>query len=222
MQGFDRRADSTRETTNKAVQILQKLVEEYPDVPDYRYDLSETYAIEDDRGPFFPKATDSTARKRSLETLEKALAISEELVAEHPNIPDYAVSQVFIRLRLANILQESDRSGAESNLRKALDLQSALVRRYPKTFTYKFGMAIIYESLAVLLEKRGVLSEARCMLQASIDALKELSQNDPKAPPLRGILAHHYMSLAELLRRMGEKQAAADAEAQARNLRPGP
>jgi tetratricopeptide (TPR) repeat protein len=222
MQGFGRRTDSTRENTNKAVKILQKLVEEYPDVPDYRYDLSETYAMQEDRGPFSAEATDSTARKRSRETLEKALAISEELVAEHPNIPDYAVSQVFIRLRLANVLQESDRSGAESNLRKALDLQSALVRHYPKTHSYKFGMALIYESLAVLLEKRGVLSEARCMLQASIDALRELSQNDPKAPPLQGIIAQHYRSLADLLRRMGEKQAAADADAQARNLRPGP
>jgi serine/threonine protein kinase len=221
-QAFGRRADSTRENTNKAVKILQKLVEEYPDVPDYRYDLSETYAIEDARGPFSPEATDSAARKRSRETLEKALAISEELVAEHPNIPDYAVSQVFIRLRLANIIQESDRTQAESNLHKALDLQSALVRRYPKTSTYKFGMAIIYESLAGLLEKGGNLSEARSMLQASIDALKELSQNDPKGPPIRGILAQHYRSLAELLRRMGEKQAAADAEAQARSLRPGP
>ena len=129
---------------DKAIQIMQKLVEEYPDVPDYSYDLCETYAIEADRSqfssrqeiragggysrppdPFSSEAADSAARQRSREMLEKALAISEELVAKHPNIPDYAVSQVFIRLRLAGITQESDRAGAESNLRKALDLQSA-------------------------------------------------------------------------------------------------
>jgi hypothetical protein len=59
------------------------------------------------------------------------------------------------------------------------------------------------------------------MLQASIDSLTELLPNDPKAALLRGILAHQYMSLADLLRHMGEEQAAADAASQAENLRPG-
>jgi tetratricopeptide (TPR) repeat protein len=239
---FDRRPDSAVQPDDKAIQIMQKLVEEYPDVPDYSYDLSETYAIEAARSQFASEtgdsrrradipvrpdpsssqATDSAARQRSLDMLEKALAISEELVAKHPNIPDYATSQVLIRLRLAGIIQESDQAGAESNLRKALDLQSALARRYPKTSSYKFEMAMIYESLAGLLETRGVLPEARSMLQDSIDALKELSQNDPKGPPINRILADHYMSLADLLRRMGEDKAATDADAKARNLRPGP
>ncbi len=220
-QRFGPSRDSTPETAIKAIQILQKLVEENPDVPDYSYDLSETYAIEAARNRFSREAADSAARQRSREMLEKALSISEELVAKHPNIPDYAASQVFIRLRLAGMLQESDQAGAESNLRKALDLQSTLVRRYPRTTSYKFGMAMIQESLAGLLDERGILPEARSMLQASIASLKELSQNDPKGPPLRGILAHDYMSLADLLRRMGEDQAAAEAAAQARDLRPG-
>jgi serine/threonine protein kinase len=239
---FGRRPDSVPQTANKAIQIMQKLVEEYPDVPDYSYDLSETYAIEAARNQFASEAgeprrkadipvrsdpssseaADPAARQRSREMLEKALAISEELVARHPNIPDYAVSQVFIHLHLAGITQESDRAGAEANLRKALDLQSALARRYPKTTSYKFGMAMIYESLALLLDKQDDLPEARSMLQASIASLTELSQSDPKGPPINGILAHHYMSLADLLRRMGENQAASEADAQARNLRPGP
>jgi tetratricopeptide (TPR) repeat protein len=149
---FGRRPDSTSPARDKAIKILQKLVEECPDVPDYRYDLCETYAMENDRGPFSPRGKDRPAGRQSRETLEKALAISEELVAEHPNIPDYAASQVFIRLRLADTLWDSDQSGAESNLRKALELQAALVRHYPRTYSYKFGSALIHESLAKLLE----------------------------------------------------------------------
>ena len=83
-------------------------------------------------------------------------------------------------------------------------------------------MAMIYESLAMLLDKQDELPEARSMLQASIASLTELSQIDPKGPPINGILAHQYMSLADLLRRMGENQAAADADTQAREMRPGP
>jgi hypothetical protein len=92
--------------------------------------------------------------------LDEALAISDGLVAEHPNIPDYAVSQVQIRLRLAYILWQSDPSGTETHLRKALDLQSALARRFPQNFFYKLEMARIRESLAKLLDKRDRLLEA--------------------------------------------------------------
>jgi eukaryotic-like serine/threonine-protein kinase len=238
---FGRRPDPAADTADKAIQIMQKLVEEYPDVPDYSYDLSETYAIEAARNLFSAepgdsprrsddtarpvasssKTTDPTARQRSLDMLGKALAISEELVAKHPNIPDYVASQVLIHLRLADIIQENDKAGAESNLRKALDLQSALARRYPKTSSYKFGMAMICEWLAGLLEARGTLPEARSMLQGSIDALKELSQSDPTGSPVNAVLAHNYMNLSDLLRRMGEDQAAAEAAASARSLRPG-
>jgi tetratricopeptide (TPR) repeat protein len=219
-QGFDGGPDFTKGTMDKAIQILQKLVEEYPDVTDYRYDLSETYAAQDNRRPPLSNKQNPNADRQSREMLEKALAISEELVAEHPNIPDYAASQVFIRLRLARIIWENDQSGTESSLRKALDLQSALVRHYPKTHHYKFGLALINESLAELLQQSGKLSEARDKLQESITLLKDLSKNDPNAPPLRGVIAHHFMSLADLLRLMGEEQAAADASRQARDLRP--
>ena len=223
---FGRTGDAAPEATERAIEILQKLVQEYPEVADYSYDLSETYAMQAARSLLFAEGNDSRGRadtpvrplpssseaddpavgQRSRELLEKALAISEDLVAKHPNIPDYASSQVFIRLRLAGILRESDQAGSESNLRKALDVQSALVRRYPRTTSYKFGMSMIQESLSALLEEQDNLPEARTMLQASIASLAELSQADPKGPPLRGILARHYLSLADLLRRMGEGQ----------------
>ena len=230
------------QTANKAIQIMQKLVEEYPDVPDYSYDLSETYAIEAARSPFSSEAGDCAGgrtflsapsrppRRRRTRPPGSARARCSKKPWPYPrnswrNIPTFRIMRprrFSFACALAGIIQESDQAGAESNYRKALDLQSSLVRRYPKTSSYKFGMAMIYESLAGLLEARGVLPEARSMLQDSIASLKELSQSDPKGPPISGILAHNYMSLADLLRRMGEDQAAADADAQARDLRPGP
>jgi tetratricopeptide (TPR) repeat protein len=214
---FGRGPDSSSDAANKATKMLQELVQEYPDVPDYRYDLCQTYTMLNARRAFSPGGADPSQR----ETLDKALAISEELVAEHPNVPDYAVSQVHIRLSLAAILGKSDPTDAEACLRKALALQSALVRRFPRTSSYKFSMAIICDSLAGFLQERGRLPEARAMLQASIAALKEFLKNDPRAGPFRGVLAHHYMILADLLRRMGEQEAAAEAVRQARDLHPG-
>ena len=214
---FARGSKLATDAANKAATILQKLVEEYPDVPDYRYDLSETYAIL----AFSPDAMDQTAKRRSQEMLEKALAISEELVAEHPNIPDYAVSQVHMRLGLTDLLREGDQSRAEASLRKALDLQSTLVRRFPRNSSYKFWMAIIHESLAGFLLERGQLAETRSALQDSIALLKEAMHDDPKARHIRDVLAGNYMNLADVLRRMNEDQAAADAIRQAHDLQPG-
>jgi tetratricopeptide (TPR) repeat protein len=218
---FGRGAEFPPDAASRATTLLEKLVEEHPDVPDYRYELSETYAMLDARGPFAPKAIDRAAGQRSRQMLEKALAISEELVAEHPNIPDYAVSQVHLRLRLTGILQASDRSRAQDNLRKARDLQSTLVRRFPQNYSYKFWMAVIYESLAGLLNESGQLPEARSALQDSIALCQEVLQHDPQAGHIRFMLAHNYASLADLLRRMGEEQAAAEALRQAEQLRPG-
>jgi hypothetical protein len=166
-------------------------VDEYPHVPDYRHDLSQSYAWPVPGWPFWPAATDRTAEQRSREMLEKALAISEELVFEHPNIPDYAVSQVHIRLRLTDILWESDPSRAEANLCKALDLQSTLARRFPQNSFYRLGVAIIHESLAVFLRDRGQLPEARSALDNSIASFQEVLQKDPNAGFIRGVLAHN-------------------------------
>jgi len=218
-QRSNRRANLTPETMNQATKILQKLVDEHPDVPDYRYDLSETYAMQAGPMPFSPEATDRKAQQSSRAMLEKALAISEELVAEHPNVPDYAVSQVHIRLRVAGILWKSDPAGAEAGLRKAFDLQSVLVRRFPRTSFYRFSMGIIQELLAGLLEERNKLPEARSMLEGSIASFNSAMERDPNAP-LQGVLAHNYMRLADLLRRMGEEKASAEAARQAEGLRP--
>jgi serine/threonine protein kinase len=231
----------------QATRILEKLVEEHPDVADYRYDLSETYAMLADRGsswgtvPIFAAETTQSREQadfaakmglspsagpehhapgRSPAMLEKALAISEQLVAEHPNIPEYAVSSVNIRLRLNYDLRESDPARAEANLRKALDVQSTLARRFPENFFYKFWLAAIQESLGGLLQEQGRLPEARSALQDGIASFEEVVQKDPKAGHVRGILAKNYLNLADVLRRMGQEQAAQEVSHKAQELRP--
>jgi tetratricopeptide (TPR) repeat protein len=213
---FRRDFEASAEAANKATGILQELVQECPDVPDYRHDLCKTYMMLQFQTGFPPGVADPLQHGM----LDKALAICEELVAEHPNVPDYAVSQIQIRFGLAGTLWKTDPPGAETHLRKALALQSSLVRRFPRNFPYRAGMDAIHDALRRLLQQTGRSPEARSMLEASITSLKELLENDPKAGFLRGVLGMRYLDLAKLLREMGEEQAAADAERQAEALRP--
>jgi tetratricopeptide (TPR) repeat protein len=216
---FTRNSQAAADHTRKATEILEKLVEDYPDVPDYRYDLSETYATLDARRPFDSESNDRDDEQRARESLEKALAISEELVAEHPNIPDYLTSQVRIRMRLTDLLWQSDPSRAEANLRKARDTEAALVRHFPQNSSYKIWMAVIDESLGRLLQQREQLPEARTTLEEGIALLKEVVENDPKKRLIPWMLAENYRNLADLLRSMNNYEAAAEADRQAEELR---
>ena len=159
--------------------------------------------------------------ERSRAILKKALSVSEELVAKHPNIPEYAASQVFIRLRLAELDGDDDAQAAEANLRKALDLQLSLVRRYPQMSAYKFTLALIHESLADLLQEHERLPEAQSLLEDSVATLQEVLQGESTASPIQNVLAHHYRRLAEVLRQMGEEDGAQQALDKAQALRPG-
>jgi eukaryotic-like serine/threonine-protein kinase len=201
LQQLGRDNPSAAKARDKATEILQTLVAEHPDDPDYRLDLTETYAMPEAREPLPPSGPDPAAAQRMRERLEIALAISKELVAEHPNIPDYAASQVRIRLQLAEVLRAPNEPSAEANLRDALELQSALVRRFPQTASYKFPLAIIQGSLAHLYQDQGKLPEACAMLQDCIGSYRALLETDARAP-IRGVIAFNYASLGDLLRRM--------------------
>jgi serine/threonine protein kinase len=211
----------TSDGVDKAAEILQKLVEEHPDVPDYRYDLSLTCAWLS-TWPSSSERSNSNAEQRMRQMLEKAVTISDELVAEHPNIPDYAVFHVRIRMRLADALWESDPSRAEASLRKALDLQTTLARRFPQKSFYKLGLGYIQESLAIFLRDRDELPEARALTDDCIVSLKASLDQDPKLWHARGMLAQNYWNLADVLARLDDEQAAAESAQQAQELQAAP
>jgi len=209
--GRGRRLDS--QSLDKAIEILERLASQFPEVADYRFDLSESYAMPNVHGPMRDRQTEDTATTRLL----KALAMSEELVAEHPHVPDYAACQVRIHLRIARLLRRSGKDAdAEASFRRALDLQSSLVLRYPQASQYRILNAIVHESLASLLRERGKLTESRTLIEASIGTLEELAEEAQTPRHLRDLLAKNYRQLADVLNRMDEKQSADEARLRAR------
>jgi tetratricopeptide (TPR) repeat protein len=209
---------SRADNLDKATRILEALWRENPDVADYRYDLSETYAMRSDRGPWGWQTPGRDDDKHSADMLNKALTLSEQLVAENPNIPEYAMSLVLIRLRLNHQLQQSDRAGAEANLRKALDTQTNLVKRFPNNSSYNFWKTVIQESLCDFYWANNRLTEARSALQDCIRLREAALPTDPRPELLRGIVAWNYDKLSGLLRSMGENQQAEEARRHARQI----
>lgn len=197
----------------RAAALLEKLVEDNPEVPDYRYDLCVTYLVLDLEEP-----DDASRGDNRHAMLARALAISEALVAEHPNIPDYAVSQVHIRLRMAAVLR-NDPTQAEACLRKAIEVQAALIRRSPENAGYRFSAAVIGQSLADHLLEQNRLPEARTALREALTAFEEIVESSPRPELIRGLLARNYTNLAYIERRLGNADAADEALTHARGLK---
>ena len=193
----------------KAIAILEELVDEFPEVTDYRFALVETYTRWNFRGPFLFGDSATITGKR----LRDALVSAEKLVAEHPNVPDFAASRVHIYFQLGQLHHRSRKhSEAEQAYRTALKLQSALRERFSQATTYDLWQAVIQQSLARLLRGQNRFEESRELVENSIDNLRRILDSNPEARYVHEPLVHAYWNLAEVLRRLGKPDEAARYE----------
>ncbi len=202
------------EQLEDAARILEELVDEFPDVADFRFDLAETYAIWDVRRlPFDLHA-------RAEEDLEKGIDIMEVLVIEHPHVPSYLMSRIHILHKLADIMRRADRIDlAETNLEKALRYQRSLSGRFPDNSSYKLWTAVIQNSLARLQRDLDRLADARRLLKDSIEILVPLMEGESNPAHIRGLLIESYMENADVLHRLGDKESARATVDKAQELR---
>ncbi len=195
------------DANHKAIDILEALVDDFPNVSDFRHALSQTYA--DSPPPTGESFLSGDLAAVAEERFRKALKISEELVAEHPNVPQFAASQAEILFKLAETMRRTGTHGdAERLLRKALDLQLSLARRFPDVLGYSMRTTWLEFLLARLLREKGQPSAARSLLESSTTRLEGLMQNGRVKWPVDRILGEHYSELSLLLREMEESEAA--------------
>jgi len=207
---------SPLDAVTRAIEILQQLASDFSEVPAYRYDLSETYAMSAVPDLCPGPAPYAIEEQR----LRAALEISEQLVAERPNIPAYTVSQVHIRLRFADFLRRRSQSdAAEEQLQTARTLQVALAQRFPDTPTHQVFVAVIEGALARLLRDCGRFDEARTRFEEALAVLHELPDDWRRPPYVRDVLVATYTGLAGVHRRLGDHAAAAEAARQAEQYR---
>ena len=206
--------DQNADPLKDAARILEELVDEYPDVSDFRFDLAQTYALWDVR--ILPSDFHVTAEK----DLGKALEILEHLVVEHPHVPSYLMARIHVLHKLADILRRSDRLGlAKTTIEKALVYQKSLSHRFPGNSSYAQWTVVIQNSLARLLRDLGRLTEAEQLLEDSLGILDPLMETEPLPGQIRGLLIECYMEKRDLFHRMGKEDAARAMFDKAQELR---
>jgi len=207
----------------RAIEILEGLVQTFPGIPDYAFDLSEAYArIHIPQAPI-PPETQRTIEDR----LGKSLVLLEKLAVQHPGIPDFLAAEARVHDKLGSFhRQMEDWADAEQNFRKAIAIQAPLVKQFPDAPYYGLWMATFRIALADALIRRNQLGEARTELEETISALLRQLEQRPEIPPPHELLALGYSKLAIALRQAGEKdqadEAARKAEQEQNSVRRSP
>jgi len=217
---------------DRAIEILESLVKQHPEVPEYLFDLSETYAIIEGLGP--PGGPDGApGRAEDLQAVEKrltkALDLSRRLTIGYPAVPEYRSAQALINHKLAQVLRMARRPDqAEQADRQAIEIQAALAGEFPEVATYRIWLAAFRNTLADTLLRRAVgkqaLDEARALAEGNIADATRLLADQPGMWYLHALLADANLTLASALRRTGQSDLADQAEREAqkhrRQLRP--
>ena len=217
------RRPEARGGDERAIEILEGLVEAFPGIPDYAYDLSEAYARIHIPRPPIPPETQKTIEER----FGKSLALLEKLVTQHPDIPDFLAAEARIHDKLGSFHRQMERwADAEQSFRKAIAIQAPLVEQFPDAPYYGLWMATFRIALADALIRRNQPGEARTELEETISALLRQLEQRPEMHPPHDLLALGYSKLAMALRQAGEKgladEAARKAEQERNSVRRSP
>jgi len=203
----------TSREKEQALRLLEGLVEEYPDVPEYVRDLAEAYADLDPRGP------EGGGPRRTEAQLRKALTTAERLNALAPGEPGSVATLSQVRQRLADVLRVIGAGReAETLLRAAVADNAKLVGQLPEPGPAHVWLAAARTSLAELAFERGERSAARDLLTAAIKDWEAAVKADPHHPALRVPLAQAYRRLSNVCDQLGETEVANAARARAEDL----
>lgn len=212
--------EQRRRDWETAVELLQELVREAPDMLDFRFELSETYADFEPR--WWPEERLAEAETR----LREALKLSEPLLSKAPDIPAYAAGQTQILLKLATVLRRTERPAeAEQRLTAAMALQDSLAARFPETPMHLIWKARISRSLADLLMEQERHDAAVSLLREAGAAIEPIVRSeDRRTNPAAAFAAFTaselYQKLAEALRDQGDLAGAEEARRKASELGP--
>jgi len=210
-------APSPSTYSSKSIDLLRKLVAEYPKVPDYVLDLCEAL----DRPGFPPwRMRDSSADSKANERIKEAVTLSAQLVAQYGNVPAYAaaharyVNHLGISLYRAGILDD-----AAEQYRKAMKLQARLVRQYPDSATFACWLSFMEQEIARIHSDRREWKDARERLESASGRVESVRKKNPQNNSARLFLASLYRDLGRVLVSAGESELAAEAVKKANDLR---
>ena len=182
------RRDEAEAEFQAAIDLQKRLVEQFPDKPDYQQDLANTHAnlgdLRKDRG----KTQEARAEYLA------ARDLLTKLVGQFPAEPEYqlrlATTYNFMGILLAEL---GKREEAQVEFQTAIEMLKKLVERFPKVADCQHELACTFNNLGDLLMNRG--GDAKENYLAARDLLTKLLQDSPSNREYQKDLAGTYNNL---------------------------
>ncbi len=203
----------------KATSILEQLCEDFPHAAEYRHDLAETLAMFDVRDFFVSVEELDDAEQR----LRRARGMAEQLVVDHPNVPDYVSSLATIHHKHGALLRRMIRQedpqlkgvlldSAELSYSRSVRLLESLATRHPDVLSYQIELGMVRNAHASLLHRSGKLEEARRVVESSTSDLERLKEEHPELWFLERPIGEAYGLLSEVAAQLGDDETAEAAK----------
>jgi serine/threonine-protein kinase len=167
--------DRVQTSCEEAIQLQEQLVAEFPEAPEYHYDLGKSY---DFLGHVYQIRGDyETSRKM----YQKALAINRWLLERYPENTEYQASLTNDYLHLGYSHLHTDVRMAEVNFREVIRLGKQLVQAHPDAVDYRCLVAGAYDELSLVLRLAGRRHEAQEALNHAFALLQPADRPPPRA-----------------------------------------
>jgi serine/threonine protein kinase len=132
----------------------------------------------------------------------QALQLYEQLMAEHPQVPQYRHQLAIAHNNIGVLLEATGRANeAEKAIRKALEIQERLVADRPELPQYSEELARMHINLAMLSRSDGRVAEAEKAYGQALEVYQRLAAEYPDVRTYWLALAETYADLGTLLER---------------------
>ena len=162
----------------RAIAIFEQLAARYPDVPEYRSKLVQTFDMAE------PHSADASSLKRIEGWLRRARKVIDQLVDRAPDNAEYTWLRTRVYVKLGTTLTRLGQSDeAVACYQEAIAYLGTLIDRSPSNDALRLDRATAIEALAMIALERGRREEAQALLDGTVADMRILIMS-ARTPPL--------------------------------------
>lgn len=210
---WDRRNDEREEVRAAGIAILDELVVNYPNVPDYQCELSEILIATNHRSRR-PKDFDKLIGR-----LQRGIAIAHDLTRSYPAIPRYQVALALGLKTMANALDRSNPDEALAQLDEAIEIYRTLTRNFPDVPAYHLLCAMALRQHAESCSDLELYADAKSSAEEGVSQIDVYQELRPGNSFSIIVLAKLYDEIAMASLAMDEPAVAEAAQTKAGEIR---
>lgn len=200
------------EIRTSGVRILEQLVMDYPNVPDYRCELSDMLATTGFR------KKDGPLREQRVADLQRSVALARELSEDHPSIPRYRAVLARALKSLARLRRETAPDVSVQLFDESIALYRSLTREFSDIPAYRIFLVWTLRDQVNNLRSMGRDQESLLVIQDAIDEQNTYLQLRPGNHFGKVRLGYLYKELAEVYEQLHQDVQADTAWQEAEKL----